>query len=114
MKSNFVGIGIADITLSRRNLLTLLAKLDAHPADSALTISRYDGSNTIIVHAEEDADHYDGRKAGRVDEQTEAVIADKMDPKVAIADTAGWPRIVGIIQFEPEAELQRQQREGGQ
>lgn len=50
------------VVLSRRNLLSLLSKLDGSPADSACTIE-YDG---VFVSAEEDEVHYShpGRPAG--------------------------------------------------
>ena len=52
------------VTLSRRNLLTLLAKLDGYPADSACTIvfPGVEGPQ-LRVHAEEDAQHYAHRAA---------------------------------------------------
>ena len=53
----------AYVTLSRRNLKTLLAKLDEHPSESGRTINRYnDEGNLLVVTAEEDHIHY--RKRG--------------------------------------------------
>lgn len=49
------------VTLSRRNLKVLLAKLDGHPWRSACTITNYDGH--LIVKAEEDDAHYGQRQA---------------------------------------------------
>lgn len=51
--------GTVRVALSRRNLRTLLAKLDGEPADSACTIvyDTRDGA-TLYVTAEEDAVHY--------------------------------------------------------
>jgi hypothetical protein len=51
------------ITLSRRNLLTLLAKLDGHPPDSACTIQGGADAWGYFVRAEEDDVHYFDRPA---------------------------------------------------
>lgn len=56
------------ITLSRRNLLTLLHKLDV--PDSRRTIFK-DG---IFVAAEEDSVHYGDVRPGRMSADTEAYI----------------------------------------
>ena len=65
------------ITLSQRNLLTLLAKLDGYPPDSACTItsSGVDGP-TLEVHAEVDEEHYGDRPEapGPMHPDTEARI----------------------------------------
>jgi hypothetical protein len=47
------------IVLSRRNLLTLLAKLDGHPPGSACSIAAPMGYGEWEVIAEEDGPHYD-------------------------------------------------------
>lgn len=75
MKANIIGFGVADITLSRRNLRTLLAKLDDHPADGEKSIARWDGVATVIVRAEEDEVHYAERPAGKMHPETESEIA---------------------------------------
>ena len=49
------------VTLSRRNLMALLTKLNGYPPDSACTLT----SGRLTVHAEEDSDHYADRPAGR-------------------------------------------------
>lgn len=55
----------ARVTLSRRNLLTLLAKLDGHPGESKRTIYRTnDEGETLVVTAEEDDAHYGARGYG--------------------------------------------------
>lgn len=55
--------GVVLVTLSRRNLLTLLAKVEDD--DSAGTIYRHvDNYTTLIVTAEKDEDHYQGRTPG--------------------------------------------------
>jgi hypothetical protein len=52
------------VTLSRRNLLTLLAKLDGYPPNSECTIVFPGGEGPeLLVHAEEDAEHYARRIA---------------------------------------------------
>lgn len=52
------------LVLSRRNLLTLLSKLDND--DSPATLHRWDGKRYLIVQAEDDAEHYGERPAGQV------------------------------------------------
>jgi hypothetical protein len=51
------------VTLSRRNLLTLLAKLDGHPPHSACTIVLPGGGEgpALMVRAEENDAHYGSR-----------------------------------------------------
>lgn len=61
------------LTLSRRNLLTLLAKLDGHPRDSECALYR----EGWIVKAEDDAVHYLGRKPGPMHPDTEKEIRRK-------------------------------------
>lgn len=50
------------VALSRRNLLTLLAKLDGHPANSACAIAHagIEGP-ALLVTAEDDETHYGSR-----------------------------------------------------
>jgi hypothetical protein len=53
------------ITLSRRNLLTLLAKLDGKPASSLRTIYIGGGDQPLlVVTAEDDDTHYGSRGCG--------------------------------------------------
>ena len=61
--------------LSRRNLVSLLAKLDGNPPNSACTLVA--PSANIVVHAEEDDVHYahesrEGAPAGYVHPSTAA------------------------------------------
>ena len=50
---------VARITLSRRNLMTLLTRLDAAPPGADVSIWRIAGEGlVIVVAAEEDATHY--------------------------------------------------------
>jgi hypothetical protein len=46
------------VTMSRRNLLTLIAKLDGHPPESLCTIGGGDAFIPYFVTAEEDDVHY--------------------------------------------------------
>ena len=64
------------IELSRRNLLSLLAKLDGHPPNSACTITTpiSDGVPLWSVHAVEDAEHYSDRPAGPMIAETERML----------------------------------------
>ena len=67
------------IALSRRNLLTLLAKLEGHPPRSACTISFPGAAEepALVVTAEPDDLHYGRRAAppGLMHPETEAWIA---------------------------------------
>ncbi len=64
-----------EVTLSRRNLLALLQKLDME--GSARTLLGYDTSGCvpIVLRAEENAEHYVGREPGPMHSATEAFIA---------------------------------------
>jgi hypothetical protein len=67
---------LVQVVLSRRNLLSLLAKLDGHPSDSACAIDRTIGETILTVVAEEDDDHYSGRGIiGVMHPETEEAIA---------------------------------------
>lgn len=57
--------GTTWVTLSRRNLQTLLAKLDGHPTDSACTIQGGTDAWGLFVKAEEDEVHYKHREEWR-------------------------------------------------
>lgn len=67
------------VTLSRRNLLTLLAKLDGHPPSSACTIVLPGGGEgpELVVRAEDDHAHYQKRREppGSMHPDTEARMA---------------------------------------
>ncbi len=69
------------VVLSRRNLLTLLAKLDGHPPDSHCMI--YGGSDApgLLIKAEEDDEHYKDRPAGQMHDDTEILVT---KPKTGI------------------------------
>jgi hypothetical protein len=66
-----------EVTLSRRNLLSLLAKLDGHPPNSACTIDRNIRETDLVVVAQEDEDHYADRQVARgiMHPDTEEAIA---------------------------------------
>lgn len=55
------------VILSRRNLKTLLAKLDGFPKQSFCSIE----SDGLLVHAEPDDIHYAGREPGPMHPATE-------------------------------------------
>ena len=70
----------AEITLSRRNLLTLIAFLAGIGSDEQATLARLDFDNTlVVVNAEEDEDHYRGRASppGQMHPDIEARIREK-------------------------------------
>lgn len=68
--------GTVRVTLSERNLLALFAKL--HDPDSVCMIYNTKEVNgtptTLVVIAEEDAVHYEGRKPGLMHPKTEKII----------------------------------------
>lgn len=90
------GEWVTRVVLSRRNLLSLLAKLDGHPPDSACTISGPEVYPATAVVAEEDDAHYAhfsrggllGR-AGRMHPDTEAALPDRPDTG-GNDDARGW------------------------
>ena len=59
------------ITLSRRNLLTLLSKLEQ--PNSARTLIKPGGT---VVKVETDEQHYKGREPGRANDESEAFVRD--------------------------------------
>lgn len=61
------------IVLSRRNLLTLLSKLDRvrDGEESACTLIKSDGT---IISAEEDSDHYANRTPGSIHPRDEELL----------------------------------------
>jgi len=69
------------VTLSRRNLLTLLAKLDGHPSNSACSIFLPgDDGPGLLVRGEENDSHYGKRLAppGAMHPETETqMIAER-------------------------------------
>ena len=68
------------VSLSRRNLVTLLAKLDGEPAGSQCTLERVcENGTAVIVKAEPDDQHYQGRIPGRMHPDTEAAIKPKLE-----------------------------------
>lgn len=61
MRLNIIG-DLVVVTLSERNLRSLLAKLEGHPPNSHKTItSQFEDGLQLIVHAETDEEHYEGR-----------------------------------------------------
>lgn len=83
------------IILSRRNLRSLLAKLDGHPPDSACTIQGGVEAWGYFVKAEEDEAHYASRaewpqetKWGPMHPTTEEVLRREQPP---ISDPSDQP-----------------------
>jgi hypothetical protein len=52
------------VTLSRRNLRQLNALLDSPDAGRSCLARKDDNGVSLVVHVEDDADHYDRRDAG--------------------------------------------------
>jgi hypothetical protein len=76
---------VTGLVLSRRNLLTLLAKLDGAPSWSQRTILAPAAYGRFVLTAEEDEEHYNNPerllvtgevgRAGRMHPETEAELA---------------------------------------
>ena len=66
------------VTLSRRNLAVMLAKLEDAPRGSARTITKRfekeDGWWTLELRAEEDSPHYGEASPGEMHQETEALV----------------------------------------
>jgi len=62
---------LRQLTVSRRNLLTLLAKLDANATagEPVSAVSIIDPDGQILLHAEEDAVHYDPERRAALGHQ---------------------------------------------
>lgn len=79
MKADPNNTGPRLVILSRRNLMTLLAKLDGHPKGSACAIIGGDDAIGIAVIAEEDEIHYAGRIPGVMHHETESRIKEMVN-----------------------------------
>lgn len=62
------------LVVSRRNLLTLLAKLEGYPEESACTIIGGIEAPGFILRAEPDEVHYAARPFGVMHEETEQAL----------------------------------------
>src|SRR5260370_658079 len=68
------------ITLSRRNLRALLAKLDGFPKDSKKTVYKdMDDGQVLVVTAEEDDIHYRLHTPGTMHPETEVRITERIE-----------------------------------
>lgn len=68
-----VTASVVDVRLSRRNILSLLHKLDK--VGSSRTLVKYDPNGTcLMVRAEEDDAHYGAVQPGEMTPDTEAFI----------------------------------------
>lgn len=65
--------GRVTVTLSKRNVLALLSKVD--DPYSGRTLYNQNDPGWLIVKVEPDAEHYSGRTPGQVSEKSEAFIA---------------------------------------
>jgi hypothetical protein len=76
MRLDRVDGSVVQVTLSRRNLLALLAKVDGHPAVSskAIIFPGTDNEPTLVVLAASDETHYGRRSCGPMHPATEAWI----------------------------------------
>ena len=66
--------GYPTVELTRRNLESLLAKLDGHPPDSSCTL--IDPSFRVAVRAVENEEHYKDRRPGAMIRATEERLAE--------------------------------------
>jgi hypothetical protein len=70
---------VIEVVLSRRNLTSLLAKLNGYPPNSACTITRDCGEfGHLVVRAEPDSEHYDERSPGAMHPITEAALSTEL------------------------------------
>jgi hypothetical protein len=76
MRIDNLNPNFAEITLSRRNLLSLLHKLDMPGSHRTLEKVERGKAAVLVVHAEDDAEHYGDRPAGPMHELTEAFVRD--------------------------------------
>jgi hypothetical protein len=65
---------LVEVTFSRRNLVSILAKLDGHPPDSACTIFKgpFDG-HMLVLRGESDDVHYRAERPGLMHPETERI-----------------------------------------
>ena len=66
--------GYVTVTLSRRNLLTLLSKLDQRDSRRMITRRCEDGTQ-LYVRVEPDEEHYTEREPGPMSPESETFIA---------------------------------------
>ena len=57
---------VEGLIVSRRNLQSLLAKLDGHPPESSCTLEAPRSEGRFFIKAEENEPHYAGRQPGHV------------------------------------------------
>lgn len=76
MKAHFHNDGVV-VELTRRNLKTLLAKLDGHPRRSAGQILKHVDDRIVVIQAVEDEAHYSDRPAGMMHPETEQAMSDE-------------------------------------
>lgn len=67
------------VTLSKRNLLALLQKVDLPEGDSQRTLFRHFDHHVLIVTAEADDEHYQGREPGPMREDAERFIRESTE-----------------------------------
>lgn len=70
-----------NITLSKRNLLSLLAKLNGYPPQSCCTLKKLEGKVILTVCAEDDHTHYANRgyPPGEVHPETAEAIKELLE-----------------------------------
>lgn len=68
-----IGAGFSQVKLSRRNLLSLLHKLDM-PGSARTLVKTMTNGHVLYVEAEEDAGHYGDAKPGPMHPATEQFI----------------------------------------
>jgi len=74
MRLNIVD-NVVIVTLSRRNLESLLSKLNEHPPNSQKTLIRNcENGGQLVVHAENNDEHYNACRPGTIHSATERSI----------------------------------------
>lgn len=63
MNANITCTGLTTVTLSKRNLLALLHKVD-DPASAKIIYRRLENGQVLVVQAEPDEEHYGERTPG--------------------------------------------------
>jgi len=74
MRLDYAGGREIFVPLSRRNLETLLAKLDGNPPDSACTLLLEGLDHYLVITAETNEEHYRSRNPGPMHPTTELAL----------------------------------------
>jgi hypothetical protein len=94
-----------EVTLSRRNLLSLLHKLDWEDSERTLQKHLYPSEILLTVMAEDDEEHYGDREAGVMHEKTERFIEQqaevRREPRERVESEEALAYASGILESWP-------------